>query len=185
MPNKASQIFEVVNVVLYYQTHERETLLTVSSLEKQDLILRLKQHNSEVNQQKNQVLIAYCPTCCLKCQETRKTKKLKICIQDICYSISISKDKESFPNMPIKYRKKLDYCIFMIQLTSKHPILDLHTVTIYSLRLSTVYRQVQIIERTNQILSPYIQKFESVFAKNNFDILSKHYHYNHTIELTL
>ena len=41
------------------------------------------------------------------------------------------------------------------------------------------------MKRTNQILSSYIQKFESVFAKNNFDILSEHYHYNHTIKLTL
>ena len=115
-------------------------------------------------------------------------KKLKICILDICYSISVlaltdnSEDKEPFPNM---LRKKPDNYIFMTQLTSKHLILDLHTVIIYSLRLSAVYRQVQTMKRTNQILSSYIQKFESVFAKNNFDILSEHYHYNHTIKLTL
>ena len=35
------------------------------------------------------------------------------------------------------------------------------------------------------MLSLYIQKFKLIFAKNNFDILSEHCHWNHIIELTL
>ena len=51
-PNKAGQISKVVNVVLYYKTYSERTLLTVSGLGKQSIILSytwLKDHNPEVN----------------------------------------------------------------------------------------------------------------------------------------
>ena len=57
-PNKASQISEVVDVVLYYKTHSERMLLTVSSLGRQNIILGytwLKDHNSEVNWQTGEV----------------------------------------------------------------------------------------------------------------------------------
>jgi len=38
-PNKAGQISEVVDVVLRYKTHSERTLLAVSNLEKQNIIL--------------------------------------------------------------------------------------------------------------------------------------------------
>jgi len=38
-PNKAGQILEVVNIILHYKIHLKQTLLAVSSLDKQDLIL--------------------------------------------------------------------------------------------------------------------------------------------------
>lgn len=50
--NKAGQMLEAVNIVLWYKTHSEQMLLTVSSLGKQDLILGylwLKDYNSEVN----------------------------------------------------------------------------------------------------------------------------------------
>jgi len=57
-PNEASQISEVVDVVLYYKTHSERTLLTVSSLRRQSMILSytwLKDHNPEVNWQTGEV----------------------------------------------------------------------------------------------------------------------------------
>jgi len=51
-PNEAGQISEVVDVVLRYKTHSERTLLTVSSLGRQSMILGytwLKDHNPEVN----------------------------------------------------------------------------------------------------------------------------------------
>jgi len=44
---------------------------------------------------------------------------------------------------------------------------------------------VQTLEKINQMLPLYIQKFKFIFAKNDFDILSEYCHWNHTIELTL
>jgi len=51
-PNEAGQISEVVDVVLHYKTHSERTLLAVSNLGKQNMILGytwLKDHNPEVN----------------------------------------------------------------------------------------------------------------------------------------
>jgi len=51
-PNKAGQISKVVDVVLHYKTHSERTFLAVSSLGKQNMILRytwFKDHNPEVN----------------------------------------------------------------------------------------------------------------------------------------
>jgi len=71
-PNEAGQIFEVVNVVLYYKTHSERTLLAVSSLGRQSMILGytwLKNHNLEVNWQTGEVQMNQCPPqykeCCM------------------------------------------------------------------------------------------------------------------------
>jgi len=58
-PNEAGQISEVVDVVLHYKTHSERTLLAVSSLRKQNMILGytwLKDHNPKVNWQTGEVL---------------------------------------------------------------------------------------------------------------------------------
>jgi len=57
-PNEAGQISKVVDVVLHYKTHSERTLLAVSSLGKQSMILGytwLKDHNPEVNWQTREV----------------------------------------------------------------------------------------------------------------------------------
>jgi len=51
-PNKAEQIFEVIDVLLHYKTHSERMLLVISRLEKQSLILGynwLKDHNPKVD----------------------------------------------------------------------------------------------------------------------------------------
>ena len=63
-PNEAGQISEVVDVVLHYKTHSERTLLAVSSLGKQNMILGytwLKDHNLEVNWQTGEVQMNRCP----------------------------------------------------------------------------------------------------------------------------
>jgi len=57
-PNEAGQISEVVDIVLCYKTHSKRTLLAVSSLRRQNMILSytwLKNHNLEVNWQTGEV----------------------------------------------------------------------------------------------------------------------------------
>jgi len=57
-PNEAGQISEVVDMVLRYKTHSERTLLAVSSLERQNMILGytwLKDHNPKVNWQIGEV----------------------------------------------------------------------------------------------------------------------------------
>jgi len=63
-PNEAGQISEVVDVVLCYKTHSKRTLLAVSSLGRQNMILSytwLKNHNLEVNWQTREVQMNRCP----------------------------------------------------------------------------------------------------------------------------
>jgi len=57
-PNKAEQISEVVDIVLHYKTHSERTLLAISNLGKQSMILGytwLKDHDLEVNWQTGEV----------------------------------------------------------------------------------------------------------------------------------
>jgi len=63
-PNETGQISEVVDVVLRYKTYSERTLLAVSSLGRQNMILSytwLKNHNPEVNWQTREVQINRCP----------------------------------------------------------------------------------------------------------------------------
>jgi len=63
-PNKARQISEVVDVLLYYKTHSERMLLAVSGLGKQSLILGynwLKDHNPQVDWEKREVKMTRCP----------------------------------------------------------------------------------------------------------------------------
>ena len=69
-PNEAGQISEVVDVVLYYKTHSKRTLLAVSSLRGQSMILGytwLKNHNPKVNWQTGELQMNRCPPQCEGC----------------------------------------------------------------------------------------------------------------------
>jgi len=63
-PNEAGQISKVADVVLHYKTHSERTLLAISNLGKQSMILSytwLKDHNPEVNWQTGEVQMNRCP----------------------------------------------------------------------------------------------------------------------------
>jgi len=68
-PNKAGQVFEVVDMVFRYKTHSKRMLLAVSGLGKQNLILGydwLKDHNPKIDWEKRKVEMTCCP---LQCEE--------------------------------------------------------------------------------------------------------------------
>ena len=95
-PNEASQISEVVDVVLYYKTHSKRTLLVVSSLGKQSMILGyiwLKDHNLEVNWQTREVQMNRCPSRCEECHVIRKEqasqRRMEARAINICRSESL------------------------------------------------------------------------------------------------
>jgi len=70
-PNEAGQISEVVDVVLRYKTHSERTLLAISSLGRQNMILGytwLKDHNPEVNWQTREVQMNRCSPRCKGCR---------------------------------------------------------------------------------------------------------------------
>jgi len=90
-PNEADRISEVVDIVLRYKTHSERTLLAVSSLREQNMILGytwLKDHNPEVNWQTREVQMNRCPPRCEGCHMIRKeqasrkrmeTRALNVC----------------------------------------------------------------------------------------------------------
>jgi len=90
-PNEAGQISKVIDVVLRYKTYSERTLLAVSSLGKQNMILGytwLKDHNPEVNWQTREVQMNQCPPRCEGChmiqkkqasQKRMETRALNVC----------------------------------------------------------------------------------------------------------
>jgi len=92
-PNEAGQISEVVDIVLRYKTHSERTLLAVSNLRKQNMILGytwLKDHNPEVNWQTGEVQMNQCPPRCEGCQVIQKEQALRKWMEtralNICWS---------------------------------------------------------------------------------------------------
>ena len=92
-PNEAGQISEVVDVVLRYKTHSERTLLAVSSLGRQSMILGytwLKDHNLEVNWQTGEVQMNQCPPRYEGCHVIRKEqasrKRMETRALNVCQS---------------------------------------------------------------------------------------------------
>jgi len=66
-PNKAEQISEVIDILLYYKTYSERMLLAISGLGKQSLILGynwLKDHNPKIDWEKGEVEMTCCPLQC-------------------------------------------------------------------------------------------------------------------------
>jgi len=92
-PNEAGRISKVVDVVLRYKTHAERTLLAVSSLGKQNMILGytwLKDHNPEINWQTGEVQMNRCPPRCEGCHVIRKEqasrKQIETRALNVCWS---------------------------------------------------------------------------------------------------
>jgi len=92
-PNEAGQISEVVDMVLCYKTHSERTLLAVSSLGRQSMILGytwLKDHNPEVNWQTREVQMNRCPPRCEGChviqKEQASRKRMETRALNSCWS---------------------------------------------------------------------------------------------------
>jgi len=100
-PNEAGQISEVVDVVLRYKTYSERTLLAVSSLRRQNMILSytwLKDHNLEVNWQTGEVQMNRCPPQCEGCRVIRKEqasrKRMETRALNVCWSGSLLEHAE-------------------------------------------------------------------------------------------
>jgi len=80
--NEAGQISKVVDIVLRYKTHSERTLLAVSVLGKQSLILGydwLKDHNPKIDWEKGEAEMTHCPLwcegrCILRKEQTRQKR---------------------------------------------------------------------------------------------------------------
>jgi hypothetical protein len=76
-PNKAGKILEVWKTVLQYCDHSKCAIFTVTCLGKQNIILRLnwlREHNTEVDWQTNEVKMSHCLNHCCICQNEMNAK---------------------------------------------------------------------------------------------------------------
>jgi len=121
-PNEAGQISEVVDVVLHYKTHSKRTLLAVSSLGRQSMILGytwLKDHNPEVDWQTEEVQMNRCPPRCEGCRAICKARasrrKAEARAVNVCrsgpspeYAEDSEEDKNSLPTDEVEYEQGTD-----------------------------------------------------------------------------
>jgi len=118
-PNEVGQISKVVNIVLCYKTHSERTLLAVSSLRRQSMILGytwLKDHNSEVDWQTGEVQMNCCPPRCEGCHAIHKEqvsqRKMEARAVNVCrsgpsleYAEDLEEDENSFQTGEVEYKQ--------------------------------------------------------------------------------
>jgi len=197
-PNKAGQISEVVDVVLWYKTHSERMLLAVSGLGKQSLILSydwLKDHNPKIDWEKGEVKM----TCCLlRCEGRRTLRKeqihqkrtelraLRSCRDGPTPLLQEEPEaeelEEMFPQPYVPDWEPGDR-LFLTRLFPELTPTDLQAMATTSQRLTEGARHSKEIQATTTPLPAYVAEFQSMFAKEDFDILPKHCMWDHAIEL--
>jgi len=185
-PNEAGQISEVVDVVLHYKTHSERTLLAVSSLGKQNMILGytwLKDHNPEVNWQTGEVQMNRCPPWCEGCRVIRKEqasrKRVETKALNVCWSRPLPEHAEDLEEdeTPI-WTGEIEYeqgdQLFMTRILLEPTVEDLRAASTTSQKLAEGARRSAETRREPFIPPDCVREFESVFAKEDFDILPEH-----------
>jgi len=114
-----------------------------------------------------------------------KTKALNICWSGpLPEYVEDSEENET----PIRTREaeyKQGDRLFMTRILPELTVEDLHAASLTSQELAEEARQSAEALREPFILPDCVRGFESVFAKENFDILPEHRQWNHAIKLIL
>ena len=185
-PNEAEQISEVVDVVLRYKTHSERTLLAVSNLGKQSMILGytwLKDHNPEVNWQTGEVQINRCPPQCKECRviwkERASQRKTKARAVNVCrsgppleYAEDSEEDKTPLQVCEVEYEQ--EDRLFMMRILLEPAAEDFCVTFMISQKLAEGARRASETWKGLLTLPDCVKGFESVFTKEDFDILLEH-----------
>jgi len=166
-PNEAGQISEVVDVVLWYKTHSESMLLAVSRLGKQSLILGydwLKGHNPKIDWEKREVEMTCCP---LQCEGGR----------------ALRKEQTHQKRTELQALRSCRDRLFLTRLLPELTQTDLRAMATTSQHLVEGARRSKETQAATALLPAYIAEFQSVFAKEDFDILLEHRKWDHAIEL--
>jgi len=185
-PNKASQILEVVDMVLHYKTHSERMLLAVSSLRRQSMILGytwLKDHNPEVNWQTGEVQINRCPPRCEGCHVIRKeqaswkrmeTRALNVCCSGPCPEYAEDSEEDKTPVQTWEAEYEPGDRLFITRILPDFTREDLHAASTTSQKLAEGARQSVEVQKAPFIPPNCVRGFESIFAKEDFDVLLEH-----------
>ena len=152
-PNEAGQISKVVDIVLYYKTHSERTLIAVSSLGRQNMILGytwLKDHNPEVNWQTREVQMNQCPPQYKECHVIRKEKalwkRMETRALNICWSgpppeYVEDSEEDKTPVWTCKAEYEQGDQLFMTRILPESTVEDLYTASTTSQKLAEEARQ--------------------------------------------
>ena len=194
-PNKAGQISKVVDVVLHYKTYSKRTLLTVSSLGKQSMILGytwLKDHNPKVNWQTREIqmnqCLPQCEGCHAICKEQALQRKMEAKAVNVCrsrpppeYMEDLEEDENPLQTCEVEYEP--GDRLFVTRLLLEPATVDLCiTSTIFQKLAEGAYQALEA-QKGLFTLPNCARGFESMFAKKDFDILLEHRQWDHAIEL--
>ena len=196
-PNEAGQISEVVNVVLHYKTHSERTLLAVSSLRRQNMILGytwLKDHNPEVNWQTREVQMNRCPSRCEGCYVIWKkqalwkrieTKALNVCQSGPSLEYAEDSEEDKVPVWTQEAEYEPGDRLFITRILPDSTAEDLRAASTTSQKLAEGARWSAEAWKKPFILPDCVRGFESIFAKEDFNVLPEHRQWDHAIELIL
>jgi len=185
-PNEAGRISEVVDVVLRYETHSKRTLLAVSNLGKQDMILSytwLKDHNPEVDWQTGEVQMNRCPPRCEECRAIRKEqaswRKTEVRAVNVCRSgpppeYAEDSEEDETPLQICRVEYKQEDRLFVTRILSEPVVEDLRATSMISQKLAEGARRASETRKGLLTLPDCAKGFESVFAKEDFNILLEH-----------
>jgi len=197
-PNEAGQISEVVDVVLRYKTHSESMLLAVSRLGKQSLILGydwLKGHNPKIDWEKGEVKMTCCSLQCeggraLRKEQTHQ-KRTELRALWSCRDRPMPLLQEELEMEELEETSPQPYApdwkpgdrLFLMRLLPELTQTDLRAMAMTSERLVEGARHSKETQAATAPLPAYIAEFQSVFAKEDFDILLEHRKWDYAIEL--
>jgi len=194
-PNEAGQISEVVDIVLYYKTHSKRILLAVFNLGKQSMILGytwLKDHNPEVDWQTGKMQMNRCPSRCKGCHVIRKEQALQRKMEAKAINVCQSGPPPEYVEDSEEDETHLWICeveyeqgdrLFMTRILSEPAAKDFCTTFTISQKLAEGAHQALETWKGLLTLPHCAKEFESVFVKEDFDILPEHRQWDHAIEL--
>jgi len=161
-------------------------LLAVSNLEKQNMILSytwLKDHNPEVNWQTGKVQMNRCPPRCEGCHTIRKEqasqRKTEVRAINVCrsgpppeYAEDSEEDETPLRICGVEYKQ--GDRLFMMRIFLEPVAEDLRATSMIFQKLAEGARRASEMQKGLLTLPDCAKGFESVFTKEDFDILPEH-----------
>jgi len=173
-------------------------LLAVSRLGKQSLILGydwLKDHNPKIDWEKREVKMTHCPLWCeggraLRKEQTRQKRTelraLRSCRDGptpLLQEELEAEELEETPLQPYVPDWEPGDRLFLMHLFPELTLTNLRAMATTSQCLAEGARCSKEIQATTTPLPAYVAEFQSVFAKEDFDILPEHRKWDYAIEL--
>jgi len=194
-PNETEQISEVIDVLLRYKTHSERMLLAVFRLGKQSLILGynwLKDHNPKVDWEKGEVEMTHCPLRyegghALRKEQTHQKRTelraLQSCHDGPAPLFQEELELKETPPQTCSPDWGLRDRLFLTRIFPELTEIDLRATATTSQRLAEGARRSKETLAAATPLPAYVAEFQSIFAKEDFDILPEHRKWDHAIEL--